>query len=138
MYLGESKWNRSSENKDGLLELRDEQKLRHEIFRFYVEEWVRGDFSNWGSFLQKAEEDIKGKGFIKPLAPEKSLLSSNLQTILQIIKSHFFSTPKTRNVLLYLHSGESTDLPKRVSDGFELILIDYSVDGLDNFIKIEL
>ena len=138
LYLGESKWDRSSENKEGILVLRDEQKLRHEIFRFYVEEWLSEDFSNWSSFLQKAEEDIKRKGFIKPLAPENSLLSSNLQTILQIIKSHFSSTPKTRNVLLYLYSGESTDLPKRVSGSFELILIDYSADMLDNFIKINL
>lgn len=138
LYLGESKWDRSSENKDGILELRDEQKLRHEIFRYYIEEWVSGDFPNWYSFLQKAEEDIKRKKFIKPLAPEKSLLSTNLQTILQIIKSHFSSPPKTRNVLLYLHGGESTNLPKRVSDGFELILIDYSPDKLDNFIRIEL
>ena len=29
---------------EGILVLRDEQKLRHEILRFYVEEWLSEDF----------------------------------------------------------------------------------------------
>ena len=137
LYLGESKWDRSSKNKDGILELREEQKLRHEIFRFYVDEWLKGDYSSWIEFAEKAKERIREKGMIKPLAPVNSLLSSNLQTLLQIIKNHFNSIPKTKNVLLYLHNGTSVDLPKKVSKNFDLVLIDYSTDSIGNFIKIK-
>jgi hypothetical protein len=39
IYLGESKWDGSSENKNGILELRDEQKFRHEVMKFYICQW---------------------------------------------------------------------------------------------------
>ena len=136
IYLGESKWNRSSENKDGVLELRSEQKLRHDIFKFYVEEWLKKDYSCWPQFLQDAKYLMKEKVSNKPLAPASSLLSSNLKTILDIVKNHFVSTPKIKNVLLYLHNDTSVVLPEIVSDGFNLVLIDYSTDSIDNFIKI--
>lgn len=136
LYLGESKWDRSSEKKDDILELREEQKLRHEIFRLYVDEWLKRDYSSWIEFLEKSKESMRAKGMIKPLAPVNSLLSSNLQTLLQIIKKHFNCIPKTKNALLYLHNGRSGDIPKIVSNSFELVLIDYSIDSIDNFIKI--
>jgi len=40
LYLGESKWDKSPELTDqGDIKLRDEQRLRHQLFAFYVQEW---------------------------------------------------------------------------------------------------
>ena len=45
LYLGESKWIRSSEKlQGGVLELREEQKRRHEVFQFYVKQWAFGSY----------------------------------------------------------------------------------------------
>ncbi len=139
LYLGESKWDRSSERlRDGVLELRDNQKLRHRIFKFYVEQWAFGGYSSWLEFADKARLELES-GVTKPLASENSRLATNLQTVLGIIKKHYTSMPAIRNVLLYLHDGKPVEqLPQRASEGFELVLIDYSeADTLDNFIRIE-
>jgi len=140
MYLGESKWVRSSEKfQDGVLELRDEQKLRHKLFEFYVKEWAFGRYSSWREFTDKATAKLRLSGIAKTVAPEGSLLASNLQTVLRIIKEHYGSLPDVRNVLLYLFDGATVEvLPQKASEGFELVLIDYSKDTFDNFIRIEL
>ena len=138
LYLGESKWDRSSEKlKDGVLKLRAEQKRRHEIFKFYVERWAFGSYSSWGEFTDKVKLQLNGVE--KPLAPQNSLLASNLQTVLRVIKKHYASLPDIRNVLLYLHDGTTIEqLPQKASEDFDLVCIDYSEDTLDNFIRIEM
>jgi hypothetical protein len=136
IYLGESKWDGSSENKNGILELRDEQKFRHEVMKFYICQWFKGDFPDWSSFVRKVGKTTKHMGVEKPLAPVGSLLASNLQTLLETIKSHFSSLPEIRNILLYLHKGKSSNPISRVSKDFDLVKIDYSQDSVDNFIRI--
>ena len=139
LYLGESKWVRSSEKlKDGILELRDEQKRRHEVFKFYVKEWALGSHSSWREFIDRVRLELES-GVTKPLAPENSLLAANLQTVLGVIKKHYASVPDIRNMLLYLYDGRAVkQLPQKVSEDFDLVCIDYSgADTLDNFIRIE-
>lgn len=140
LLLGESKWDKSSEKlRDGVLQLRDEQKLRHRILKFYVEEWAFGSYSSWREFADKARVKLQLSGIAKPLAPENSLLAYNLQTVLRVIKKHYPSLPDIRNVLLYLYNGATVEQPpEKASEGFELVLIDYSRDAFDHFIKIEL
>jgi hypothetical protein len=140
LYLGESKWDGSSKRlEDGVLELPDNQKLRHKIFKFYVEQWSFGGYSSWREFTDKTRLELQS-GVTKPLAPENSRLATNLKTVLGIIKEHYTSTPAIRNVLLYFHEGKPVEqLPQRASEGFELVCIDYSeADTLDNFIRIEM
>jgi hypothetical protein len=139
LYLGESKWVRSSEKlKDGILELRVEQKRRHEVFKFYVEQWAFGSHSSWREFTDKAQLELES-GVVKPLAPTNSLLAANLKTVLGVIKEHYASMPDIRNMLLYLHDGAAVEqLPQKVSEDFDLVCIDYSgADTLDNFIRIK-
>jgi hypothetical protein len=139
LYLGESKWIRSSEKvKGGILELRDEQKRRHKVFKFYVEKWAFGDHSNWREFTDKARLELES-GDAKPLAPENSLLATNLKTVLRAITEHYASRPDIRDVLLYFYDGETVEqLPQKASDDFDLVCIDYSqADTLGNFIRIE-
>lgn len=138
LYLGESKWDKSSEKiMDRVLAIRDEQQLRHEIFKFYVEEWVYGDYSSWQEFIKSARAKLEKRGITKPLAPENSLLAFNLQTVLGAIKKHYEAQPAIRNVLLYFHEKAYKGvLPKKAGKDFIVISIDYSYGLLGNFVNI--
>ncbi|MBU2565241.1 MAG: hypothetical protein L6265_09655 [Thermoplasmatales archaeon] len=138
LYLGESKWDGSSELKKGHLELRDEQKLRHTLFKCYVECWFRDEYSNWDDFIEKAKVYFEKNNIQKPIAPINSSLALNLQTILKIIRKHYRTLPEIRNVLLYLHKASASDLPKKVNENFDLVLIDYSKDTLNNLVRINI
>lgn len=138
LYLGESKWNRSKGVKNGILKLSYEQKLRHKILKFYIDQWFKDNYSYWKDFITKAKQEIKKYGINKPLAPEKSLLTSNLETILKIIKENYRKPPEIINILLYLHNKTTLDIPKKVDGDFKLVLVDYSQDTIDNLIKIEI
>lgn len=138
LYLGESKWDRSSEKvKGGVLQVHPGQQLRHQIFRFYVEQWLAGDHAGWGAFLPGAMEEAERRGIAKPLAPEGSLLAENLQAVLRLIKSWYPTVPRMRNVLLYLHNGKSEEqLPEGAAGGFELVPLDYSEAAFGNLVRV--
>lgn len=137
IYLGESKWHRSSEKiQNNILALREEQLLRHEIFRFYVQEWAFGNSTDWAAFAETAWINLGQKGK-KPIAPAGSLLAANLQTVLEIIRQHFSMQPPVLNMLLYLHNGTGQELPQHVTDAdFKVVNIDYSTDCCENFIRL--
>ena len=136
LYLGESKWYRSSEHiKNGNLKLSPVQLLRHKIFKFYVVEWAFGNYSCWHEFLTASTIRLRAQDIAKPIAPDESLLASNLKTVLALIKQHFKKLPPIRNVLLYLYYGDDINiLPKSASEDFEVVNIDCSEGALDNFI----
>lgn len=138
LYLGESKWDRSSERVEGgILGLRREQQLRHDLFKFYLEEWAYGGYSDWPQFELQAKPKLEAKGIPKPIAPSGSLLASNLQTVLRVIKEHYDNPPTVRNVLLYLHSGGGrTQFPVTAGRDFEVVVVDYSLHAFDYFIRI--
>lgn len=141
LYLGESKWDKSSERiYDSLLQLRPEQLLRHRIFTFYVQEWAFGTYKNWQDFAQRANCWLPEQGITKPIAPANSLLARNLITILSIIKKHYSSKmPQIRNVILYFYKNKTPNsIPKRAKDNFEIICIDYSKILIDELIDLEL
>lgn len=139
IYLGESKWDRSSEKmQDGLLTLRSEQLLRHEIFQFYVEEWAFGQYQTWQAFEVAARPKLQLRGINKPIAPAGSLLAANLQTVLRVIRSHYSRAPQVKNLLLYLHVGVLTQrLPHTAGKDFEVIVVDYAACTFDHFIKLD-
>jgi hypothetical protein len=143
LYLGESKWDRSSERiHDGSLTLRDEQLLRHRLFKFYVREWASGKYESWQEFVQKASYMLRDEGITKLLAPPNSLLAQNLETILSIIREHYHSnTPQLKNVLMYFHIGADADrIPKAIGNDFEIfevIDINYSEIAVDQFIEFD-
>jgi hypothetical protein len=137
LYLGESKWDRTSKIDEGKLLLNAVQRSRHQIFRFYVEQWMSKDKAGWGEFISKAKEERVQFDIEKPLAPENSLLAENLQAVLEMIRNRFSSVPRIRDVLLYLHKGQPADeLPAHVADGFELVVLDYSEAALGNFVRM--
>ncbi|MCK4365107.1 MAG: hypothetical protein KAW45_03570 [Thermoplasmatales archaeon] len=137
VYLGESKWDGSSELTNGIIELREEQLLRHKIFNCYLECWLKNKCSCWDEFREKLKSYFEKEGIPKPAAPTNSILASNLQTILDIIKKHFHTFPEIKNVLLYMHKTK-TDLPNDINGNFKLLLVDYSDATVDNLIKMEI
>jgi hypothetical protein len=142
LYLGESKWDKSSElSNAGSLELRPEQKLRHRIFEFYVRKWAFGQYDSWKKFLE-GQEKFSKEEFGKPLAPINSLLKSNLMTVLGIISGHFTKTPQIINLLLYMYDSSSGEPPtmtvSKMDSKFHFVPVDYSGFGEGNFIPIEI
>ena len=141
VYLGEGKWDGSSEKIiNGKLELRDEQLLWHKLFKFYINEWAFGSYesSEWKRFSNDAKPKLIRESIEKPIAPEHSLLAENLRIVLQLIKEHYPKKPPIKNVLLYFHNHLSDDqIPEIARDNFEVISIDYSKVTIGNYIKLQ-
>jgi hypothetical protein len=135
LYLGEAKWDRSPEaigNREIIL--RPEQLLRHTVFRQYVSEWSCGMYRSWDAFLAAAGANWPAD---KPMAPQGSLLSENLQKVLQTIQARFEGMPEVVDVLLYLYDGATTEeLPTRASAAFNLACIDYSASRFGNYVRM--
>ena len=142
IYLGESKWNNSSERIiDGKLELREEQLLRHKLFKFYIDEWAFGSYkvNEWHKFFNEAKPKLIQGKIEKPIAPTNSLLAKNLQTVLQVIKKHYpdHKRPQITNLLLYFHANLSVDqLPQKAGKDFKVVSIDYSKELARGYIKL--
>jgi len=138
VYLGESKWDKSSEKiVDGVLTIREEQQLRHWMFKFCVEEWVYGSYANWHEFVETAGPNLQKKGITKPLDPVNSLLASNLRIVLGVIKQHYTSQPSVRNVVLYFYDRVvNAQLPHQAGKDFSVVTIDYKDNLHGSFVKI--
>ena len=139
IYLGESKWQRSSEKiSEGVLELRAEQLTRHIVFKFYIEEWAFGSYPTWRTFEEMARIKLDALNLTKQIAPAESQLARNLQTILDVIKRRYTVPPTIKNVLLFLHDGAAiSQLPQKAGRDFEVVAIDYSEDDVsEGFIKL--
>ena len=139
VYLGESKWHRSSEDLvDGKLHLRPEQLERHEIMAWYIREWSEGAFKDWSDFFTKKGGKISKRNIVKPLPPPGSLLSENLSKLLTEVQNRFGGQPlRIYNVLIYFHTGDEAQvLPKESNGDFTIVNMDYSIDRLGNFIEL--
>lgn len=143
LYLGESKWDGfSGKVYKSALKLLENQTLRHECFRQYVNQWLGADSPTWQEFAGQAKIELSG-GISKPLPPAGSRLARNLETVLDRIKEHFLLSgggkPAMVDVLLYFLKGQApAGSPRRTSDGFELVYVDYSEDSVGNFVKINI
>lgn len=150
LYLGESKWDGSSEKlKDGLLELRPEQLFRHNVFKWYMDNWTFAcpQLTDWKVLIlasknqepkfPKVEENENARED-KTVPPEGSLLASNIKTVSDIIAKHFKAIkPVIINVLLYMHKGEGLKGDSGPND-FKVVNINYTDALQDNLIEIEL
>lgn len=111
VYLVESKWDRSG-IRNNTLRIEEVQILRHNIFKWYHNNWNGED---WRTFIEKFSDDFYNR-FQKPIAPEGSLLSRNLLTVLKKTNGKLL-----KNVLLFLHQG---DEPKFDTD-FKIVSLIY-------------
>jgi hypothetical protein len=135
-YLIESKWDNLTEFNKEELKLREEQTLRHKVFQWYLTHWSKKYYGNWQSFINEHQTDFKIEN--KSIAPKNSLLSRNLEYILNKIQQHCesISESKIKNVLLFFYDAEKSKFPVVTRSLFKLIPIDYSREIKGNFITI--
>jgi len=126
VYLCESKWDKSSENNEkGKLLLRKEQIIRHEILRFYIENYGYGGYQKWAEFQkasQNAEVIVEHR---KTIPNEDRRLARNIQSLVNEVKQIHKIKPIINNLLIYFYNF----INKKVistEEGFQLITIDYS------------
>jgi hypothetical protein len=135
--LIESKWDNLTEFNNTELILGEEQTLRHKIFSWYLTHWNRKYFGNWQAFINEHQRDFKIEN--KKIAPKGSLLSRNLESILNKIQEHCrnISESSIKNILLFFFNSEmKSKPPTKIDKTFKLIPIDYSREIKDNFITL--
>ncbi|HNT06595.1 MAG TPA: hypothetical protein PKJ21_10515 [Anaerolineae bacterium] len=128
LYLGESKWDKSSEKLvDRELLLRDEQLERHEAFRFYLKHRAFAFELDWSELREQGPVRLSN-GVVKPIAPEKSTLAENLCAVLEEIRTYYEGQePLVKDILLYLYAaGAGKPAASAVNGGFTLVPLAYS------------
>jgi len=137
IYLIESKWDNLAESDKDEIILNKEQKLRHQIFSWYLMHWNNKYQNNWESFIKERQNDFRFKG--KTIAPTGSLLAMNLEFILDksLRRCKGVSSEHIKNVLLFFYNVEKTVPPTKISRDFRLMSIDYSKDILGNFVTLD-
>lgn len=123
-YLVESKWDGSEASfPNNILKLHKVQTRRHQIFRWYHENWKE---EKWSEFAQKHAQEFKAR-FGKSIPKEDSLLSRNLRTILKYTRGRTLV-----DVLLFLHRKK----PPKIQTSFKVVKIKYEpTDG--EYIRLE-
>jgi len=137
IYLIESKWDNLGEfNKDELI-LRGEQKLRHQIFSWYLTHWDKKYSNDWKRFIKEQQPDFQKKFKGKTIAPVGKLLVKNLEFILtkSVERCEKISSDNIKNILLFFYNTEKSKKPTKIRD-FTLIPIDYSKAIQGNFVAL--
>jgi hypothetical protein len=105
VYLCESKWDKSSENiEKGKLRLRKEQINRHEILRFYIENYGYGEYQNWAEFQKASQNSEVITKHRKAIPSKNSLLARNIQSLINEVKQIYKMKPNIINLLIYFYN----------------------------------
>jgi hypothetical protein len=125
-YLVESKWDRSN-TPNNVLKLDEVQLRRHNVIKWYHDNWDRQD---WDKFLENNADKFRNifEEYSMRISPKGSLLSQNLRTVLEAIQGR-----ELRNVLLFFHRGE----PPQIETSFKVVKIRYT-PKLGNYIELQL
>lgn len=132
LHLGETKWQSSPETAHDLITLRPEQLERHKIFAAYYEIWISRNDWTWPHYSQECEIQFPVRGIRKPVVPLNSLLSKNLQHILEALSEATNSAPTVNNILMVVKSDDGRLAPSwRSPKGFKLAVLDATAE-IDN------
>ena len=134
IYLIESKWDNLTQHRKDEIKLGQEQKLRHEIFSWYLMHWDKKYSGHWESFRENYRDKFKFQRKTMPL--KNSLLAKNLEFILTKSLKHCktISPNNIKNVLLFFHNNRKPKKLPRISKAFKVIPIDYSKETEGNFV----
>jgi hypothetical protein len=136
IYLVESKWDNLSASKSEKNIVRPVQRLRHQLFSWYITHWDGRYAKNWNRFVDEHGQNFKKK-FNKRI-PSNGLLAENLEFLLETILKHckkFSGEQNVRNVLMFFYKKRLAILPVKPED-FTLLTIDYSQNVRGNFVKL--
>ena len=138
VYLGESKWdNLKGHVAPSIFSLKPVQIRRHRIMKFYIQEWAYGEHTNWIEFVETGLPKLEQLGYDKSIAPADSVLRTNLEHILGVIRQKYDEMPAICNVFLFLHQGvKSENIPGVASGNFDVVSIDCSEYLVGNFITL--
>jgi hypothetical protein len=126
VYLCESKWDKSSENiQKGKLRLRKEQIRRHEILRFYIDNYGYGKYQNWAEFQKASQNCEEMTKHPKTIPGENSLLARNIQSLINEVKIIHKTKPNINNLLIYFYNSTNKAVIS-TEEGFQIITMDYS------------
>jgi len=114
VYLIESKWDNLANAENRRIVLKNEQKLRHELFAWYLTHWSK-----------------------KRIPKTGSILAVNLQYVLKVLQSRCkpLSKQNVKNVLVFF-SKEKTKPSVKPDPSFHMINISYGGDAAGNFITL--
>jgi hypothetical protein len=136
IYLIESKWDNLAENRKNEIKLGKEQRLRHEIFSWYLTHWNKKYSGHWERFRENHKGKFKFQTKTIPL--KGSLLATNLEFILAMALKHCkaISPKNVKNVLLFFHDGKRPKKLSKISKTFKVVTIDYGKKTKGNFINL--
>jgi hypothetical protein len=137
VYLVESKWDGFGRPKRYKTALRREQRLRHEIFSWYLQRWRKKYTGEWQRFREERQALFQKEFKRREMAPTGSLLARNLESVLARIgmgRKNPLSRATIKNVMVFFHNGGRKPRRIRAPKGFSLIPIDYSGETEDNFV----
>jgi hypothetical protein len=132
-YLVESKWERSGEAHSESLALRYEQVRRHEVMRWYIQEWRRLQPSDWPEFATSRAEAFLAAFPGMRLAPARSALAQNLEFLLRRLQP---AGATVRDVLLFVCGPEFSSPTSVTPAEFEVVCIRHPAVGGVGFIEI--
>ncbi len=137
VYLIETKWSGSSEFKssgfNGNIILRPEQRRRHQIFHWYLNEWRTSNSADWKSFKERMEiaHSQQFKHSVLPLSD--SALASNLEFLLSQLKP---CNALIQDVLLFIRIDEK-QIPLSVEPAqFKLVTMSPKTVGGAGYIQL--
>lgn len=132
-YLVEAKWNNSTELQETTLTVADRQRRRHEIFRWYHDQWQQIEPLPWADFRSrnKASFEARFPGLTIPTAG--TTLAKNLEYILTSVSRQ--NVPLV-DVLLFT-TVHDTIRPTAVDPpSFKLVVMHAPSVGGDGFIEL--
>lgn len=129
IYLGESKWDRSPEVKNGEIMLRKEQTIRHAVMKCYIESWFETEGRDWTEAKAKTVSLLRAREIEKPVAPRGSRLEANLLDFLRNLDDHFMSGPDIVDMLLFFYEETSGKPLKGDVPGFRTVSLPYQGYG---------
>lgn len=133
-YLIEGKWNSSSELKESVLKIAEKQTRRHNVMRWYYENWKRGGRESWADFRQRSKASFEAafQGLTMPTAG--TTLAKNLEYVLTLMKEKELPL---YDVLLFsiVHAGLRP--PDVNPASFRLVVMNVEAIGGDGFIRIQ-
>lgn len=140
VYLVESKWDGLTRWDEGArILLGDAQKLRHQVFSWYLMHWDAKYSSDWRSFTRDYNTEFQSR-FDKKLARAGRLLAQNLEIILMRINEHCgkLKPENVKNVILFFYNKErKSSPPSKVPENFSLVSLDYSQVIEGHFVVLE-
>jgi hypothetical protein len=140
VYLVESKWDGFQRwDPRARILLGKEQKLRHQVFLWYLLHWNPKYSGDWKSFVRDHNAEFQNQ-FDKKLARASKLLAENLEMILTRINEHCnkLKPENVKNVIVFFYNKErKSSPPSRVPENFSLVSLDYSHVIEGNFVVLE-